>query len=149
MKNTILFLSIIILSLGAKAQDSLWVTSLNLKAGTIKLIVSNIRIDETTARTYLKWSPSFASNPNNNSNVSVDSIRVTLLASIYQNLMDLPGGLIKQGADYVNDFTTSIQSKRNGNTFLDRLCTNIESFYSLRYTNNLTIGNNLLKGTSN
>ncbi len=133
-KLIILFL--IFISFSAKSQDSLWITSLQLKAGTIKLLASRALVsgDTSILKVFYKWRTQFINSPpaNDNSNVTVDSAKTVVVFWMYQNLLNLPAGL-SEVSNFINDFTTSIQSKRNANNYLDALCDAIE----LEYVNQL------------
>lgn len=130
--KAILFL-IFFIPFTVKSQDSLWITSLQLKAGTIKLLASRALVsgDTSILKVFYKWRSQFINSPpaNDNSNVTIDSAQTVVVYWMYQNLLNLPGGLVKV-TDYINDFTTSIQSKRNANNYLDSLCDAIELFYT-------------------
>jgi hypothetical protein len=144
MKKIIFFL-LIITHINGNCQDSLWITNFNLKAGTIRLTLSTLRIDQVTAVTLFKWNAGLASNPGDNANVQIDSIPTTTVASIYSLLMDYPSGLVKH-ADFINDFRTSIQSKRNANSYLNFLCTIVETFYTNKYTDMRSTGDRIGRG---
>jgi hypothetical protein len=131
MKKLIILL-LILISFSAKSQDSLWITSLQLKAGTIKLLASRALVsgDTSILKVFYKWRAEFISSPpaNDNANVTIDSAKTVVVFWMYQNLLNLPAGL-SDVSDFVADFRTSITSKRNTNSYLDALCDGIELLY--------------------
>lgn len=131
MKKLIILL-LILISFAAKSQDSLWITSLQLKAGTIKLLASRALVsgDTSILKVFYKWRSEFINSPpaNDNANVTIDSAKTVVVFWMYQNLLNLPAGL-SNVSDFITDFTTSIQSKRNTNSYLDALCDEIELLY--------------------
>jgi hypothetical protein len=130
-----------------KAQDSLWITNLQLKAGTIKILAGfAIKSEDTTmVRSYQKWRAQFiANNPNDNANVTIDSSRTVNVVAMYSYLLRLPAGL-GDIEDFVSDFRTSITSKRNTNSFLDALCDQLEAQYISELTTIKAVGGQILK----
>jgi hypothetical protein len=106
------------------------VTNLNLRAGTIKIIAASFPVQQSTMVIYKKWGDAFkVNNPNDNANVNIDTIRTTTLALVYQALLGLPAGLTEV-EDYINDFKTSITSKRSSNAYLDQLCDALEELFT-------------------
>lgn len=129
----IIFLLLLTPLLG-KSQDTTLVTNLQLKGGTIKMAVPFLASSTDTAilNTYQKWRVDYTdgSVPNDNANVTISITKTTTVAFIYGVLLQLPSGFLKAGDDFVADFNTSIISKRNTNSYLDRLCDELEEKYS-------------------
>lgn len=131
MKKIILLL--LLIPLLSKSQDTTLVTNLQLKGGTIKMAVPFLASSTDTAilNTYQKWRVDYTdgSVPNDNANVTISITKTTTVAFIYGVLLQLPAGLLSDGDNFITDFTTSILSKRNTNTYLDRLCDELEAKY--------------------
>ncbi len=128
--------------------DSTQVENLQLKGGTIKLISSFILESQDTSVTnpFFKWRLDYIDGnpPNDNANVTISTIKTTTLALIYGRLLNLPAGFIET-ENFLNDFTTSIQSKRVTNSYLDRLCDELEAYQVAAYNSLKDRGNtNLL-----
>lgn len=147
MKHIIITLSLFIFTKTSFSQDSTFISSLQLKGGTIKVIAAMVTDSKDTAifNSFSKWSADYkdGSPPNDNANVTISFCKTTVVAFFYSLLLQLPGGYITT-SDYITDFKTSINSKRQQNSFLDRLCTELESGYITRFNNLKTTGNNLL-----
>lgn len=127
----LLFLFLII-PMFAVAQDSTVVENLQLKAGTIKLLVGMALKSQDTSmlKTFLAWNVEFKANsPSDNTNVTIASALTTDVVRMYQSLLQLPAGLTEV-QDFLGDFKTSIQPKRNTNSYLDDLCTGLETVYA-------------------
>lgn len=131
----------------SKSQDSTIVTNLSMKAGTIRLIVGTITINESSARPFIKWSDTFIYNPpaNDNANVLIDTIETTFIAQCYQALLSMSAGNTEVD-DFIGDFKTSIQSKRNQNTYLDSLCDALELSFINSFEAIKQRGNKMLTG---
>lgn len=131
MKKIILLL--LLIPLLSKSQDTTLVTNLQLKGGTIKMAVPFLASSTDTAilNTYQKWNEDYTdgSVPNDNANVTISITKTTTVAFIYGVLLQLPAGFLSSGDNFITDFTTSILSKRNTNTYLDRLCDELEAKY--------------------
>lgn len=113
------------------SQDSTVVEDLQLRARTIKLLAASaLKSDDSTfVKTFLAWNTQFkTNNPNDNANVTIATARTIDIARMYEMLLQLPAGL-NEVEDFVGDFRTSIQSKRNSNSYLDRLLDGIEANY--------------------
>lgn len=140
MKKLLLILSLFVLSKIGHSQDSLYITNLQLKGGTIKLI-SALAIktgNDGSLKAFFKWREQYSDGnpPNDNANVTIDTATTLTVAFAYRLLLSIEGGYTEVES-YIGDFKTSITSKRNESTFLDRLCDAIELEY--------TIGFNALK----
>lgn len=123
MKHTLIFF-ILLLGLKSYSQDTTIVTSLQLKAKTVRGLetISRVYTEVNFFEAYLKWYNHFkANNPNDNANVTIDSIPVLMLADIYGRILfDVRYG------DIVDDVQQSTVSKRSANDYLDRLMTTHE-----------------------
>lgn len=131
MKKIILIL--LLFPFLSQSQDSTLITNLQLKGGTIRVIVPYLFSTKDTSvfNTYQKWRVDYSdgSVPSDNANVTISITKTTTVAFMYEYLLQLPGGYITQGENYITDFTTSILSKRNTNSYLDRLCDALELRY--------------------
>lgn len=129
MKQLLLF--ILLSPLIGMSQDNI-VTNLQLRARTIKLLAASALKSEDTSlvKTFFAWNVQFkTNNPNDNANVTIDSALTTDVARMYELLLLLPAALTEV-EDFLGDFKTSIQSKRNTNAYLDLLCDGLESYYT-------------------
>lgn len=110
-------------------EDSTQIENLQLKGGTIKIIASQVLglSDTTITNTFMKWRADYIDGtpPNDNANVTISRSATTAVAFFYSVLLDLPAGLTEV-EDFIGDFKTSIQSKRAANSYLDRLCDELE-----------------------
>lgn len=125
----IFFILLIVVPAICFSQDSTVITNLQLKAGTIRVIAGQTMVsgDTSITRVFFKWGAQFKPiPPNDNANVTIDLCPTIIVAWIYERLLSLPGGYLDT-YDYKTDFRTSILSKRNTNSFLDRLCDNLEA----------------------
>lgn len=132
MKKIILFLFLI--PLLSKSQDTTFVTNLQLKGGTVKLVTALMypsTSDTTVTNTFNKWRNDYIDGtpPNDNANVTISITRATTVAYIYSLLLQLPSGYAEV-EDFIGEFKTSIISKRSTNTYLDRLCTDQETRFT-------------------
>ena len=73
--------------------------------------------------------------------VTIDSIPTYELAILYNYTLSNPDGI-----GYGNQFKTTIASARTSNTYLDRLCTFFESYWTSRLIELRTSGKKILKG---
>ena len=141
MKKTLLSL-IIFISIGASGQgaDTI-VTSLQLKAGTIKLIAGASQfLNEDNIHAFLKWNSYFRANsPADNANVTIDTAYTVQVAKAYDVLLNLQAGLT-EASGYILDFKTSVQSKRTTNSYLDQLMDAIELSFTTNANVLLTVG---------
>jgi len=139
----ILTLSLIIVSVLCKSQDL--ITNLQLKGGTIKLIVGvlqvNVSHDTSIQNMYHKWREDYIDGtvPNDNANVTISTTKTANVITVYELLLRLPGGY-RETVDYINDFKTSTQSKRAGNSILDAGMTNAENRMAAEINSLLSIG---------
>lgn len=140
----IIFLFLIIPIL-AKSQDNNLVTNLQLKGGTVKLVIAviktNISNDTSILNMYHKWREDYIDGtvPNDNANVTISTTKTANVIAIYGLLMRLPAGMITT-ADFISDFRTSIVSKRAANPVLDAGCTSLEAAIAEEYSGLLSIG---------
>jgi hypothetical protein len=140
----ILFL-FLILPIDLLAQDSTVITNLQLRAGTIKILSKQALNSNDTSITkiFFRWRTEFINNtpPNDNANVTISDCPTVIVAWMYSELLNLRSGIM-QAKDHLGDFKTSITSKRNGNTFLDRLCDNLEIGFD-NENNSMLVGGNI------
>ncbi len=117
-------LFILLIGLKSYSQDSSIITNLQLKAKTVRgvEVISRVFIDDKSFNAYLKWYNYFkANNPNDNANVTIDTIPTLMLSEIYGRvLFDVRYGEI------VDDLQQSTTSKRTTNSYLDSLMTTHE-----------------------
>lgn len=143
MKKIIFLLFII--PLFVKAQDNNIITNLQLKGGTVKLVIAviknNISGDTSILNMYHKFREDYIDGtvPNDNANVTISTTKTANVITIYGLLMRLPAGMITT-ADFINDFRTSIVSKRATNPILDAGCTSLETALAAEYNGLLSIG---------
>lgn len=137
-----LFLAMLLISGVANAQDSTIVLNVQLKAGTIRELaeMAKSQTDDSHFNVFLKWRTSFkATNHSDNANVTTDTIPTVLVAEMYRFLYGIKG-------TELDDFATSITSKRNTNAYLDRLCDTIEAEDTSKAAFRKTKGNIALRG---
>lgn len=124
---------LLIIPLRSKSQDTTLITNLQLKGGTIKIITSLMYGSPDTAisNTFQKWRADYidGSPPNDNANVTISTTKTTTVAYIYSLLLQMTAGFTEV-EDVIGDFKTSINSKRNTNTYLDRLCNTLENGFT-------------------
>lgn len=141
MKKIFVSLFIIIsINCFAQGEDTI-VTSLQLKAGTIKLIAGASQfLNEDNIHAFLKWNSYFRANsPADNANVTIDTAYTVQVAKAYDVLLNLPAGLT-EASGYILDFKTSVQSKRTTNSYLDQLMDAIELSFTTNSNVLLTAG---------
>jgi hypothetical protein len=128
-----------------KAQDNTLITNLQLKGGTVKLIVAvlkkNNSADTSVLNMYHKWREDYidGSVPNDNANVTVSTTKTVNVILIYGLLLNLPGGY-RETTDYIAEFKTSVQSKRATNPILDAGLTDLETMMAAEINALLSIG---------
>lgn len=137
MKKIILLLFLI--PVFVKGQDNSLITNLQLKGGTVKILSAIIygNPDTSLGNTFHKWREDYidGSTPNDNANVTISTTKTENVVTMYELLLNLPGGYLAT-TNYLNDFKTSIQSKRNGNPVLDAACTKLETRMDTSLTQN-------------
>jgi hypothetical protein len=120
------------------------VLNLQLKAKTIKALAIPSRsfTQGTFFDAYIKWFTHFKTNlPNDNANVNIDSIPMIMVAALYDiTLFDIKYKTI------LDDFQTSLISKRNIDSVLDDLCSASEDKLTQMIADNILEGNKLLSG---
>lgn len=133
MKKIIFLL--LFIPLLSKSQDNTIITNLQLKGGTVKIISSLVyaNTDTSIGNMFHKWREDYidGSAPNDNANVTISTTKTANVIYVYDLLLNLPGGYLETES-YLNDFKTSIQSKRAGNAILDAGCTALEANMSAR-----------------
>lgn len=126
----------------SKAQN---ITNLQLKGGTVKLIVAvlqtNVSTDTSIQNLFQKWREDYIDGnvPNDNANVTISTTKRSNVVLIYGLLLRLPAGMINTN-NFLTDFTTSIASKRAGDATLDAACTALETAIAAEYTSLLGLG---------
>lgn len=135
----------------SRSQDNNIITNLQLKGGTIKLIVAvlednGMHNDTSLLNLYHKWYVDYTDGtvPTDNANVTISTTKTVNIISIYRLLLRLPAGYVN-GTNFLTDFTTSLQSKRNTNSILDTGMTSLESTMSTEYTGLLSKGGGSLQ----
>jgi hypothetical protein len=120
------------------------VLNLQLKAKTIKALAVPSRsfTQGTFFDAYIKWFTHFKANlPNDNANVSIDSIPTIMIAALYDiALFDVKYSTI------LDDLQTSLISKRGIDSELDGLCTASEAKLQQMIDDNILEGNKILTG---
>jgi hypothetical protein len=91
--------------------------------------------DSTTTSAFVKVFNSFKAKPNDNSNLSLDSIPTLSLVLLYEVLLFNIGY-----AAALDDFQQSIQPKRNTNELLDARCDELEARYATLEASNILNG---------
>lgn len=128
----------------AQGADTI-VINLNLRYSTIKTLANQVKISDVGKyfKVFTKWSATIkgGTEPADNANVQVDTIHTLLVVSLYEFLNANPSLKVA-----LNDFKTSITSKRNTNSYLDSLCTATETRYSNMEADLKTYGRKLLLG---
>lgn len=121
------------------------ITNLQLKGGTVKLIVAvlqnNVSTDTSVQNMFHKWREDYIDGtvPNDNANVTISTTKTANVIYVYGLLLRLPAGLINTN-NFITDFTTSIASKRASDAVLDAGCTDLETKIAAEYTSLLSIG---------
>jgi hypothetical protein len=92
---------------------------------------------------YIDLRPKFRipSPPSGNTLVTIDSIPTVELANLYNYTLSNTDGM-----GYGSQFKTTIAIVRAANTYLDRLCTAYENFWTDRLLTIRNIGRKLLRG---
>lgn len=126
------------------------ITNLQLKGGTVKLIVAvlqnNVSTDTSVQNMFQKWREDYidGSVPSDNANVTISTTKRSNVVLIYGLLLRLPAGMINTN-NFITDFTTSIASKRAGDAVLDAACTDLETRIASEYTTLLSVGSGALQ----
>ena len=107
---------------------------------TVNLLNPN---NDSLYQVYIDLRPKFriANPPSGNTLVTIDSIPTVELANLYNYALSN-----SEGIGFGNLMKTSIASARTSNAYLDRLCLDIETFWSDRLTLLRTAGRKLLRG---
>jgi hypothetical protein len=148
MKKIILFL-FLLTTLKSFSQDST-IATLSIKARLVQTLVPYVKqnIDDTAYINLLqRWVKKYdvANPPNNTTQVSVDSIKVQVIAALYGVAYGYPQGVPAIGSDYASDILTI----RNANTYLGRLCDAIDARFANMATEARTRGRKILTGKNN
>jgi hypothetical protein len=121
------------------------ITNLQLKGGTVKLIVAalrtNVTSDTSVRNMFQKWREDYIDGtvPNDNANVTISTTKTANVVLIYELLLRLPAGLISTN-NFITDFTTSIAPKRATDAALDAACTALETRFANEYNTLLSVG---------
>jgi hypothetical protein len=131
----LLFMLFFFIAISSYSQN--WVTNLQMQVGTWKAIgvpFRNIQDSSTTA-SFVKVFNLFKTKPNNNANVTLDSIPTLSLVFLYEYVLFNIGY-----SSVLLDFQTSIQPKRVTNALLDARCDELEARLSSVEANNIISG---------
>lgn len=143
MKKILLITSLLI-GLNTFSQDSTWVENWQLQAGTWRTIAEDFKSNAqfTDFISFIKIFNSFkAANHSDNAPVNLDSIPTVMVAILYEKvLFDVAYG------DILSNFQSSLTSKRNNNSFLNRLCNALEARLTSIRSGKKAAGNKLLTG---
>lgn len=121
------------------------ITNLQLKGGTVKLIVAvlqtNVSTDTSIQNMFQKWREDYIDGtvPNDNANVTISTTKTVNVIYVYGLLLRLPSGMINTN-NFLTDFTTSIASKRASDSVLDAGCTDLENKIAAEYSSLLAVG---------
>lgn len=146
----ILFIIAIVFSIQSFGQDTT-IATLSIKARLVQTLVKFVKNhDEDTSFTNLyyrwikKWQVAPASWPSGTTQVSVDSIAVTVIAACYSKALSWPQGASSVGDDFKSDVATI----RSNNTYLDRLLDAIDAAFAAELSDTRTRGRALLTATN-
>jgi hypothetical protein len=142
----ILLLILILISVKSFSQDTT-IATLSIKARLVQTLVPYVKqsIDDTAYINLLsRWVKAYdvASPPSGTTLVSVDSIKVVVIAALYGIAMSFPQGAASVGSDFASDILTI----RNANTFLKRLCDAIDASLAAMVPDARTRGKKILTG---
>ena len=141
----ILFTASIFLAINTFAQDSTKIKGLQLQAKILEYLVVNMMYPDNDSlyQVYIDLRPKFrvANPPQNNNLVTIDSIPTVELANLYNYALSNSDGYNMGGV-----MRSQLSSARTANSYLDRLCTIAELFWSNRLDAIRTAGRKLLKG---
>lgn len=142
MKKILLIIALLI-GLNSFSQSP-WVTNWQLQAGTWRTIAedfkSNAQFSDFVA--FIKVFNNFkGNNHNDNVPITLDSIPTVMVAILYEKvLFDVAYG------DILENFQTSLTSKRGTNSLLNTLCTALETRLNNMRSGKKAAGNKLLTG---
>lgn len=129
----------------AYAQDSTKIKSIQLQARLLEYLIPQIfqPANDSLFQVYQDLRPKFRiqSPPSGTTLVTIDSIPTTELATLYNYTLSQADGL---GVSSI--MKTQIATARSGNSYLDRLCTGYETFWSQVLTTMRLSGRRLLIG---
>lgn len=130
-------LTILILIIGINAYSQDWVTNLQMQVGTWKAVGITFRgiTDSATISSFNKVYASMKTKPNNEANMTLDSIPTLSLVLLYETILFNVGY-----SSVLSDFQTSIQSKRNTNALLDARCDELEARLATLESQNIANG---------
>lgn len=133
-------------ALKANAQtDSTKIKSIQLQAKVIEYIIAVCMNPENDSlyQVYIDLRPKFRikNHPTNNTLVTIDSIPTVELANLYNYVLSNSDGL-----GMGNNVRNGITAARASNSYLDRLCTQYELFWSNRLDALRTSGQRILRG---
>lgn len=145
--KTILISITLLLSINTfsqSANDSAYTKNLALQARVIVYLVPRTLdpSNDSLYSVFIKWRSALRNNPvSGTTTVTIDTIPTVELANLYSYVLQQPDGL---GVGAL--MKSQINSARNANPYLQRLCTAIEDAYSAQLANMILIGRKLLLG---
>lgn len=142
----IIFAIAMLISISAKAQtDSTKVKGLQIMCRQLEYVTPLLMNPDNDSlyQVYIDLRPKFriANPPGGNTLVTIDSIPTTELANLYNYTLSNNDGM-----GYGNQFKNTIASARVANSYLDRLCTAYEAFWTERLQALRLAGRRLLRG---
>lgn len=144
MKQIIISITLL-LSINAFSQDTTKVKNLQMPARLIAYLASNIFVPsiDSLFQVYIDLRPKFRiqNPPNANTLVTIDSIPTTELANLYNYTLSNSDGM---GVSAL--MKARLVSARSANSYLDRLCTSYENFWTNKLTDLIASGQRLLLG---
>ncbi len=139
--TVILFLA----ALKCNAQDSTKIKGLQLQSRVIEYIISNCMNPDNDSlyQVYIDLRPKYriANPPSGATLVTIDSIPTVELSNLYFYVLSNSDGM-----GMGNLVKTGLATVRVSNSYLDRLCTNSETYWADRLATLRTAGRKLLRG---
>lgn len=145
IKKLLAIILLLIVTITVKSQDTTKVKSLQLQNRIIEYLIPQIMQpnNDSLFQVYVDLRPKYriASPPTGTTLVTIDSIPTTELANLYNYALSQPDGM---GASLL--LKAQIATARAGNTYLDRLCTALETVWSNQLINMRIAGRKILRG---
>lgn len=141
----IISLALVTFTLQAQSQDSTKIKGLQIMCRQLEYVTPQLMNPDNDYlyQVYIDLRPKFriSNPPSGNTLVTIDSIPTVELANLYNYTLSNNDGL-----GYGSQFKTTISTARAANTYLDRLCTAYEIFWTDRLLTIRNVGRRLLRG---